>query len=439
MLAIISDVIKDSIAEELELEANDIILKINNKEVSDLIDFNFEILNEFLTLEVQKKDGSIEILEIEKDYNDQLGIIFESAVFDKIKLCQNHCIFCFVDQQPKGLRKTLYVKDDDYRLSYLQGTYITLTNLSEEDKKRIANLKLGPLYISVHTTNPELRSLMLNNKNAAFIMDQLDFLNKNDIPFHAQIVLCPKFNDSNELIRTLNDLYKFKKVLQSIAIVPLGLTKFKKQLNSDKIMQKIDENIANETISIVDNFNKKIKKNLAQVSDEFFIITNKPIPNKKYYGNFSQIEDGVGSIRLILDDFDKRKKSLPLSLNNTTKNLYIIFTKASYYAFKDIIKTLNKIDGLNIKPLVIKSNFWGEDVTVSGLLTGKDILDYFNENFKDTQDIKDIILPSIMLKPFSKTFLDDLTINDLESKLNCNVHIINDIYSTKELLDLCLN
>ena len=439
MPAIISDIIKDSIAEELELEANDIILKINNKEISDLIDFNFEILNEYLTLEVQKKDGSIEILEIEKDYNDQLGIIFESAVFDKIKLCQNHCIFCFVDQQPKGLRKTLYVKDDDYRLSYLQGTYITLTNLSEEDKKRIANLKLGPLYISVHTTNPELRSLMLNNKNAAFIMTQLDFLNKNDIPFHAQIVLCPKFNDSNELIRTLNDLYKFKKVLQSIAIVPLGLTKFKQQLNSDKIMQKIDENIANETISIVDNFNKKIKKNLAQVSDEFFIITNKPIPNKKYYGNFSQIEDGVGSIRLILDDFNKRKKFLPLSLKNNTKNLYIIFTKASYYAFKDIIKTLNKIDGLNIKPLVIKSNFWGEDVTVSGLLTGKDILDYFNENFKDTQDIKDIILPSIMLKPFSKTFLDDLTINDLEFKLNCNVHIINDIYSTKELLDLCLN
>ncbi len=439
MPAIISDVIKDSIAEELELEANDIILKINNKEVSDLIDFNFEILNEFLTLEVQKKDGSIEILEIEKDYNDQLGIIFESAVFDKIKLCQNHCIFCFVDQQPKGLRKTLYVKDDDYRLSYLQGTYITLTNLSEDDKKRIANLKLGPLYISVHTTNPELRSLMLNNKNAAFIMNQLDFLNKNDIPFHAQIVLCPNFNDSNELIKTLNDLYKFKKVLQSIAIVPLGLTKFKQQLNSDKIMQKIDENIANETISIVDNFNKKIKKNLAQVSDEFFIITNKPIPNKKYYGKFSQIEDGVGTIRLILEDFEKRKKSLPLSLNNTTKNLYIIFTKASYYAFKDIIKTLNKIDGLNIKPLVIKSNFWGEDVTVSGLLTGQDILDYFNENFKDTQDIKDIILPSIMLKPFSNRFLDDITINDLESELNCHIHIINDIYSTKDLLDLCLN
>ena len=439
MPAIISDVIKDSIAEELELEANDIILKINNKEVSDLIDFNFEILNEFLTLEVQKKDGSIEILEIEKDYNDQLGIIFESAVFDKIKLCKNHCIFCFVDQQPKGLRKTLYVKDDDYRLSYLQGTYITLTNLSEDDKKRIANLKLGPLYISVHTTNPELRSLMLNNKNAAFIMNQLDFLNKNDIPFHAQIVLCPNFNDSNELIKTLNDLYKFKKVLQSIAIVPLGLTKFKQQLNSDKIMQKIDENIANETISIVDNFNKKIKKNLAQVSDEFFIITNKPIPNKKYYGKFSQIEDGVGTIRLILEDFEKRKKSLPLSLNNTTKNLYIIFTKASYYAFKDIIKTLNKIDGLNIKPLVIKSNFWGEDVTVSGLLTGQDILDYFNENFKDTQDIKDIILPSIMLKPFSNRFLDDITINDLESELNCHIHIINDIYSTKDLLDLCLN
>jgi putative radical SAM enzyme (TIGR03279 family) len=195
MAALVSEVLSGSIAEELEIEAGDELLSIDGVKPRDMIDYKFMMATEELTIEILKKDGEVEEIELEKDFDEDLGIVFESAVFDKIKPCLNRCIFCFVDQQPKGLRKTLYIKDDDYRLSYLQGTYITLTNFTEEDKKRIKSMSLGPFYVSVHTTNPELRVQMLRNPNAAKIMDELKWFKKNDIPFHAQIVLCPGFND----------------------------------------------------------------------------------------------------------------------------------------------------------------------------------------------------------------------------------------------------
>ena len=205
MPAIVSKVIEGSIAEELEVQAGDEILSIDNSKMLDMIDYNFLCKSDFLTIEIKKTSGEIEEIELEKDYDEDLGIVFESAVFDRVRPCLNHCIFCFVDQQPKGLRETLYIKDDDYRLSYLQGTYITLTNLREEDKERIKRMHLGPFYVSVHTTNPELRVKMLKSPNAAKIMDNLKWFRKNKIPFHAQIVLCPGFNDGAELERTLSD------------------------------------------------------------------------------------------------------------------------------------------------------------------------------------------------------------------------------------------
>ena len=306
--AIISEVKPNSIAWELELVAGDKIIKVNDKELTDLIDFNFETALNNYKLTVEKKDtGEIEVLEIEKDDDEELGIVFESAVFDGVKRCLNKCIFCFVDQQPDNLRKTLYIKDDDYRLSYLQGTYITLTNLKQEDKERIEKLNLGPLYVSVHTTNGELRKKMLNNKNADKILDELDWLKKINIPIHCQIVLCPDYNDNDELIKTLNDLYKYKKIVKSVAIVPVGITKYRK--NND--LKKVDYNVAQKTIEIVNEFNTKKKTNFVQLSDEFFILTNSKIPDKKYYKNYSQLDDGVGTTRLILDDFAKCEKKLP--------------------------------------------------------------------------------------------------------------------------------
>ena len=251
----IADITKGSIAYELGIEKDSELLTINGEVLRDFLDYRYAIMAENLEISIKTPNGTIENYEIEKDFEDDLGLIFESAVFDKVKLCANNCIFCFVDQQPEGLRPSLYVKDDDYRLSYLQGTYITLTNLTKKDKERISSLHLGPLYISVHTTNMELRAKMLNNKNAANLIKELDFLLENDIPIHTQIVLCPNYNDGDELVKTLNDLWKYKKILQSIAIVPLGLTKFRKNK-----LEPVTKEIANETIQIAEDFNKKSKK-----------------------------------------------------------------------------------------------------------------------------------------------------------------------------------
>ena len=243
MPALVSDVLNGSIAEELEIQKGDEILSIDGAEMLDMIDYNFLCKSDLLTLEVKKANGEIEEIELEKDFEDELGIVFESAVFDRVKPCLNKCIFCFVDQQPKGLRDTLYIKDDDYRLSYLQGTYITLTNLTDKDRERIKKMHLGPFYVSVHTTNPDLRVKMLRNPAAAKIMDNLSWFRKNKIPFHSQIVLCPGYNDGVELVRTLTDLASLKNTVLSTAIGPVGVTQFRKEN-----LKKVDEKIAKETI-----------------------------------------------------------------------------------------------------------------------------------------------------------------------------------------------
>ena len=428
MNAIISEVKPNSIAWEFELESGDKIIKVNDKEIPDLIDFNFETATNEYTLTVEKKEtGEIEVLEIEKDDDEELGIVFESAVFDGVKRCLNKCIFCFVDQQPKHLRKTLYIKDDDYRLSYLQGTYVTLTNLKQDDKERIEKLNLGPLYVSVHTTNGELRKKMLNNKNADKILNELDWLKKANIPIHCQIVLCPGYNDNEELIKTLNDLYKYKKIVKSVAIVPVGITKYRE--NDD--LKKVDYNVAKKTIEIVNNFNFAQKTNFAQLSDEFFILTNSDIPDKKYYKHYAQLDDGVGTTRIILDDFAKREKKLPKKIKDK-KNFHFILSKSSLKAFDIIAERLNQIENLNIVKVVVESKFFGDDINVSGLIVGSDIL----SALKNQQNLN-IVLPSIMLKPYTTSFLDDITVEDLEKKLNSKIHIIEDPYSVSEIIELC--
>lgn len=425
MSAKISEVLIDSIAEEIGLEKDDEILKINNVIPRDYIDYKFLLAAEEIDLEIKKSNGEIELIEIEKDFEDDLGVVFESAIFDKIKPCTNKCIFCFVDQQPKGLRDSLYVKDDDYRLSYLQGTYVTLTNLTQKDKDRIKKLQLGPLYVSVHTTNPELRVKMLNNPKAANIMDELNWLKQNDIPVHTQIVLCPGFNDGEELKRTLDDLAKLKSIVGSVAVVPVGITKFRKEK-----LATINQKIAKDTIDIIDAFNKKVKKNIACASDEFFLVANEPIPSKKYYGGFAQLEDGVGALRLIMDDFDKRKKKIPKKLK--MKNDFTFATSYSAYnVFCEFAKDLNKVEDLSVEVLPIKSNFWGEHINVAGLICAKDLI----EQLKG-KNIKNLIISSIMLRPYSNEFLDGLSISDLEKELGCNIHIIKDIYSSKEIFDI---
>ncbi len=417
MPAIISGVIKDSIAEELEVNKGDILLSIDGVKPQDMIDYNYLCKDELITIEIQKINGEVEEIEIEKDYDEDLGIIFESAVFDKVKPCLNHCIFCFVDQQPKGLRDTLYVKDDDYRLSYLQGTYITTTNLTEDDKARIAKLHLGPFYISVHTTNPELRVKMLKNPNASKIMEHLKWFNKNDIPFHAQIVLCPGYNDGVELERTLKDLSKFKRNLLSVAIVPVGVTQFR-----ENKLKTVDKITALQTIEIANKY-----KNV-YCSDEFFIKAGLNMPTAEYYGNFSQLDDGVGALRTLMDDFDSFE--LPTKIS---KPLSITFacSKAAESAFDYIAQKLNKIENLEVLVKPVISKYWGEGVTVAGLITSEDLIN-------TVKDIKTdiVIVPSIMLKPYTELFLDGSSLNYVKEKTGKTFFVTNNNYSVCEVLEL---
>lgn len=425
MPAIITSVEKNSIAEELEIQPNSELLSINGIKLKDYIEYQYATMAEELTFEIKTPTGEIEEYEIEKDFDEELGFIFESAIFDRIKPCANNCIFCFVDQQPEGLRDSLYIKDDDYRLSYLQGTYVTLTNLTKKDKERIANQHLGPLFISVHTTNPELRATMLRNKNAANLMRELSFLEENDIPINTQVVLCPGYNDGEELKRTLNDLWEFKSILNSIAIVPLGLTKYRKEK-----LSKVTKEIAIETIEIIEEFNKKIKKNIATASDEFFLLAEKEIPNKKYYNGYSQLEDGVGSLRCLLDDFEKRIKKAPKE-TKTKKEYTIACSIAAEKAFKIFAEELNKIKNVSLQVIAIKNDFWGKDVSVAGLITAQDLI-----NQLKGKCYKQVIIPSIVLRPYTTEFLDGLTVKDVEKELNAKLIVQNDIYSLKELFDL---
>ena len=416
MPAIVSEVLKDSIAAELEIQPKDEIVSIDNTKMADMIDYNFMCKSELLTIEVKKTDGNTEIIEIEKDFDEDLGIIFESAVFDRVKPCLNKCIFCFVDQQPKGLRDTLYIKDDDYRLSYLQGTYITLTNLTEEDKERIKRMQLGPFYVSVHTTNPELRVKMLRNPNAGKALENLKWLRENKIPFHAQIVLCPGYNDGKELERTLSDLAKLKTTVLSTAIVPVGVTQFRKEG-----LKRVDKKCAEQTIDIASRYKRVC------CSDEFFLLANREIPQAKYYGNYAQLEDGVGALRLLLDDFKSRKLPEKLALP-----LKISF--ATSYAAKDAIvkiaKKLNKIKNLSVTVNPVKSDYWGDDITVAGLITTDDLI----KTVKNL-DVDLVIIPSVMLRQYSQDFLDGKNLEYVKKQTNKNFFIVKNIYSMKELVD----
>lgn len=429
MSAIVSKVEKDSIAEELEIQPGDEILSIDEQKMTDMIDYNFLCKSELITVEVKKKNGDIEVIEIEKYFDEGLGIIFESAVFDKIKPCLNKCIFCFVDQQPKGLRDTLYIKDDDYRLSYLQGTYVTLTNITQKDKDRIEKLGLGPFYISVHTTNPDLRIKMLKNPKAGNILEHLKWLEKNHIPVHLQIVLCPNYNDGNELRKTLSDFKKLKNIL-SVAIVPVGITKFREVKGEDKL-SPVTKEIAIETIEIIEEFNKS--KHLASCSDEFFALAEQPIPQKKYYGNFGQLEDGVGATRLLLNDFEKHKKDLPKSLKKTLKVLFAT-SKLAKPAIQEIASCLNEIKNLKAKVKAVKSDYWGENISVAGLITSDDLIRTIQKAQKEDEfDV--IVIPSVMLRQFTQDFLDGKTLNDVKKHFKSEFLVINDFYSTKEIVD----
>tara|TARA_Y100001978_G_scaffold199859_1_gene214998 strand:+ start:19277 stop:20644 length:1368 start_codon:yes stop_codon:yes gene_type:complete len=428
--AIIDTIEKDSIAGDVGFESGDAILTINGIKPRDLIDYQILISDEILEISVIDKNNKIHEITIEKDQDSNLGISFKDALFDSLKECNNNCPFCFIDQQPPGKRKSLYLKDDDYRLSFLYGSYLTLTNLKENDWDRIKNQKLSPLFVSVHATNPDIREKLLKNKKAREILRQIAWFDKNSLQIHAQIVVCPSKNDGSILKNSIFDLSNFyndkKQTVLSVAIVPVGLTKFRKE-NDDLVA--IDKEYAEEIIYEVEKIQeimkKKIRTRFCWLSDEWYLIAGKDLPEYKTYENMPQESNGVGTIRSFLRMLKTQTEVLPKKIKKERKVSWIV-GKLVYEALLPTKNKLNNIEGLTINLYGLPSVYWGQDQVVTGLLTGEDLITGLRN--KDLGEA--IFIPSMMLKINSDLFLDDKNISEVETILNTDIHVVyeaNDI------------
>jgi len=423
----------NSIAEEIGFESGDSIISINGKKPRDLIDYQILISEEILHISVLDVNDEIHNISIEKDQDANLGINFKDALFDSIKQCNNRCPFCFIDQQPSGKRTSLYVKDDDYRLSFLYGSYLTLTNLKKEDWERISMQKLSPLFISVHATDPTTREKLLKNKNAGLILDQISWFERNSIQIHTQIVVCPEINDGEVLEKSIFELAEFyKKTFQtvlSVAIVPVGLTKFRPENDG---LKSISQEYAIKTIAQVERIQKSLQISLGTrfcwLADEWYLIAGTNLPSYKTYENMPQESNGVGSIRSFLKTLSYKSKNLPQKVNQPKKVSWIV-GKLVYEALIPTVKKLNLIDGLKINLYGLPSIYWGQEQVVTGLLTGEDLICGLKN--KDLGEA--IYIPSIMLKLNTDLFLDDKNIKEVENQLNTKIHVLddsNDIIST---------
>lgn len=432
--ALITRVQPGSIAEEIGFEAGDRLVSINGQKPRDLIDYQFLCADEVLDLEVLDTKGKTHQVEIEKDYDEDLGLEFENALFDGLIQCNNRCPFCFIDQQPPGKRESLYFKDDDYRLSFLYGSYLTLTNLSQREWDRIAQMRLSPLYVSVHATEPEVRIRLLKNLRAGQIMDQLRWFQEQRLQIHAQVVLCPGINDGEHLTQTIVDLAQFHReelpAVASIAVVPVGLTRFRPM--EDELVPVTREK-AQEVIAQVQQLQAQFKQEygatIVWLADEWFLIAGQALPPESHYEEYPQIGNGVGSIRLFLKEFDKAAKRLPKKISPSRELVWIV-GNAVEKAFEGIVDRLNQVQGLTVRMVALNSDYWGQTMTVTGLLTGQDIL-----NKLQGQNLGDgILLPSVMLKHGEPVFLDDLRVEELAQRLNTKIWIVDGV---EGLIETC--
>ena len=417
MKNIIVKVLKNSIAEELELEPGDELISVNNCSIKDYIDYKYQISDDFVVFEVKKQDGEIWELEIEKEYDEDIGIVFENPLMDNIKVCSNKCIFCFIDQMPKGMRKTLYLKDDDTRLSFLYGNFITLTNLTEDEIDRIVKYRISPIKVSVHTTDPELRKYMMGNDKDIDILKYLKRLIDAGITVDCQIVLVRDVNDGEQLSKTINDLSSLHPGLRSVAVVPVGLTRFREKLLE---LTPFDKESSEEVVRQVTEIQKKLLKKLGTrfifIADEFYIQSENEFPSYEDYEEFDQLENGIGMCRLfrqqIEDLIGEYAGSKPAA-----EEITLVTGVAAYELLTEISEKIMKSIPVKINVVKIINNFFGERITVSGLTTGKDIIEQLKDN-----NYKNIIIPRNMIND-NNVMLDDLTIEDLERELNAEVAV----------------
>ncbi len=432
--AVIHSVQPGSIAEDLELTPGTRIVAINgNSSLEDQLDYQYEVLGtEDIELHIAHPNGDEEIIEIEKDADDDLGIVFTSPIFTPIKTCNNACPFCFIDQQPAGLRPTLYVKDDDWRLSYFTQTYITLTNLAARDRERIETIRPGPLYVSVHATEPAIRIQMLNNpKFGGNIMEDLGWLQSIGVPFHAQVVVCPGINDGAHLTQTLTDLATFMPECLSVAVIPVGLTQYREGLPQ---LSSVDTATAKDVVARVQDFwqHHPNTEGVVFMSDEFYHKAGMPLPSYESYGEFDVLEDGVGTARMLSEGFFELEHTLPASIT-PFKKVLILTGKLAAMTLAPIVQRLNEIDGLYVDILTVDSQFWGQQVDVAGLITGQDILNACQTT--DVSGYDQALIPSVMLKQDTENFLDDTTVGQVSTQIGVPISVVTDPYDAQCLLD----
>jgi putative radical SAM enzyme (TIGR03279 family) len=423
--AVVASVEAGSIGEELGFEPGDQLLSINGVRPRDLIDYRYLIVEEELTLEVRDRQGELHCVEFEKDADDGLGLAFTEALFDGLRQCTNRCAFCFIDQQPPGHRDSLYLKDDDYRLSFLYGSYLTLTNLADADWERIEQQRLTPLFVSVHATDPDLRSTLLQNPRAGRLLQQLDWFAQRNLQIHAQVVVCPGLNDGDALQNTLKDLARFAEgewpAVLSAAVVPVGLTRFRPPDDGLRAVTPADaQRVIDAVEPLQHHFQERLGSRFAWLSDEWYLIAGRSLPPRISYEDLPQQENGVGTIRAFLEALDSATETLPSRVGTPIRSSWVVGRLVDC-ALASVTERLNRIDGVSLVMHGLPSPYWGQDQVVTGLLTGQDLLD----GLRDQELGDQLLLPSVMLRQGQPVFLDDMTLEQVQAQLPVPIRIVH--------------
>ena len=417
---VIRSVEEGSIAWELGIETGDKLLSINGTEIEDVFDYHFLVNDEELVVLIEKENGEEWELEIEKDYEEDLGIEFEQGLMDEYRSCRNKCMFCFIDQMPKGMRETLYFKDDDSRLSFLQGNYITLTNMTEDNVRRIVKYHLEPINISFQTTNPELRCKMLHNRFAGEALKKVDILYEGGITMNGQIVLCKGVNDGEELERSIRDLTKYLPNLQSVSVVPVGLTKYREGLYPLEPFTKED---AKKVLQTIHKWQEKIYAeygiHFIHAGDEWYILAEEELPEEERYDGYLQLENGVGMLRLLMNEFEEGFEKLE---GDDRKREISMATGVLAYPFlqRMIDRLQEKFPNVKVHLYKIINYFFGESITVAGLITGQDLI----AQLKGQELGECLYLPCSMMRDGETVFLDDLSLDDVKESLQVEADIV---------------
>lgn len=419
---LIKSVREGSIAEELNIEPGDMLVEIDGEVPEDIFDYHYMVNSDYLVMVIRKANGEEWELEIEKDYNEDIGIEFEQGLMDEYRSCTNKCIFCFIDQMPRGMRETLYFKDDDSRLSFLQGNYITLTNMKDKDIDRIIRFHLCPINISVHTTNPELRCMMLHNRFAGEALKKIDKLAENCIEMNGQIVLCKGVNDGDELKRSIEDLMKYLPHMRSVSVVPAGLTKYREGLYPLELFTKED---AKKTIDLIESYQQQCFEeyglHFVHASDEWYILAERDFPEEERYDGYIQLENGVGMMRLLHEEF--KEALAQIEADNRERVISIATGELAYAEMRHLADMVQeKFKNTKINVFAIENNFFGKTITVSGLLTGQDIEAQLKAAEKSSLGER-LLLPANTLRAGEDVFLDDIHLQELSESLGVRIQI----------------